>query len=89
MKAMLMVLAAALCSTGIVYAGDAVLRDQFCQLDADGDQRLSKAEIRRQPELVSYTNLYPEESFLFADVNEDGYLSIEEYVVHEAWVTSD
>ena len=89
MKVMLMSLAAALCTTSMAYAGDLNLRDQFHELDKDGDQRISKVELLRQPELVRYTNLYPRESFLFADVNEDGYLNEDEYVAHETLVLSD
>ena len=86
MKVMLMTLAVALCTSSMAYAGDSILRDQFHQLDVNGDQRVSKVELRRQPELVRYTNLYPRDSFLFADVNEDGYLNEEEYVAHETLV---
>lgn len=89
MKTMLTVLAATLCTTSMAYAGDMVLRDQFHQLDVDGDQLVSKAELRRQPELVRYTNLYPRDSFLFADVNEDGYLTEDEYVAHETLILGD
>ena len=66
-----------------VYADIDELRAQFGKLDINTDGVITKEELQAQPELIRFTNLFNQRSFLLADINKDGLIDVREYIANE------
>ena len=89
MKTLLITIAMLLWCPSFTYANVAVLQDQFYALDGNKDKVLTEAEIQAQPDRIRFTDFYPQDSFLFADINQDGFISIDEFVEFEAEIPAE
>ena len=68
---------------GQVFADVKLLQKQFGQLDSNNDGLLSHVEVQAQPEVIRYMHLYFKDSFMNADINEDGVINNEEFLAFE------
>ena len=83
MKLIFTTIIAALFISGTASAGISPDQKMFIQLDVDGDGVLTQKEVMSQPAAIRFTNLYSQGSFMLADINKDGFLDLEEYMVNE------
>jgi hypothetical protein len=82
MKILPIIFVTVLGCTSIAFA-DNNFREQFNKLDNNNDGIITRAELTAKPELVRYTNFYSENSFYFADINNDNQIDFREYVAQE------
>ena len=83
MKKLIIPTMAVLLSSSPVYAENKLHQDQFNKLDTNSDGMLTQNEIQAQPVLIRLTNFYYQYSFISADVNKDGQISLDEFLANE------
>lgn len=89
MRALLIGIFSVVLGFGAAYADNKYLQKQFDQLDRDVNGLISHAEVQSQPSLVRFMNLYYQDSFLEADVNQDGVLDREELYAYEEDISAE
>ena len=89
MKALLIGLISIVLNFGVAYADNQVIQNQFIQLDKDLSGFITQDEVRSQPDLIRSMNLYYQDSFLMADINQDGALDLEELYAYEEQIPAE
>ena len=56
---------------------------QFIKLDINSDGLISQEEQQKNPELYRFTRLYSLRDFILADIDQDGYIDMKEFVANE------
>jgi len=74
---------------GISFADNDRLREQFNKLDDNNDRMLSRAELLAKPDLVRFSNFYPQGSFRIADINEDNKIDFREFEANEEIISAE
>lgn len=89
MKALLIILISIVLNFGVAYADNKLIQKQFNDLDRDLSGFISNDEVQSQPNLIRFMNLYYQDSFLQADINEDGVLDLEELYAYEETISAE
>lgn len=89
MKALLIILISIVLNFGVAYADNKLIQKQFNDLDRDLSGFISHDEVQSQPNLIRFMNLYYQDSFLQADINEDGVLDLEELYAYEETISAE
>lgn len=89
MKALLIILISIVLNFGVAYADNKLIQKQFNDLDRDLSGFISNDEVQSQPNLTRFMNLYYQDSFLQADINEDGVLDLEELYAYEETISAE
>ena len=89
MKALLIAIISIVLNFGVAYAGNKLVQKQFSDLDKDLSGFITQDEVQSQPDLIRSMNLYYQDSFLEADINEDGVLDLEELSAYEEQIPSE
>jgi len=83
------VLAAPVHAVGEYCEHNSAIKNQFKQLDSDGDGYINKAEVNAQPGLVKDLYVYGGDNFAMGDINADGVLSWTEFLANEEVISAE
>jgi Ca2+-binding EF-hand superfamily protein len=89
MRALLFCFISIVLNFGVAYADNKLIQKQFNELDRDLSGFISQDEVQSQPNLVRFMNLYYQDSFLMADINQDGVLDLDELFAYEEEISAE
>jgi Ca2+-binding EF-hand superfamily protein len=89
MKALLIGLISIVLNFGVAYADNELVQNQFSELDKDLSGFITQDEVQSQPDVIRSMNLYYQDSFVLADINQDGVLDLEELYAYEEQIPAE
>ena len=89
MKILLICMTSILLGSGVAFADNKQSLEQFDKLDRDGNGLITRDEVKSQPVIIRFMNLYYKDSFSQADINRDGVLDRDELVAHEEIISAE